>query len=403
MSLKIVVGNIYDASVDIAVDPQGLTLDKLKEAKTYDEQMDAKNLLDDCSKLNEWKVFITTSSEFKATKVIKIVEPMIQRSLCEYNINPIQILYSDAIALAIKEEAKSLAMPLMNCNGNELPIEENIRIALNALNEFSKSFPEKEVLFILKEGKEFDCYKQLHEEFDYFELNEDGLVKSPSSKDSEDLPKEEERKEEKKEEENVSKAEKIVFSGKKDEEVKKEEGKVPFFTLPTKIVLALCLILVLVGKLFPVVRVVGDSMYPTYKSGNFLVTTRQVNEIQRGDVVYFSLSKHIEDKAVAKKESKHYMVKRIVGMPGDSLICKDGVVYVNGKVEENAPKAPCEPEGMLENGVTLRSNEYFVMGDNRTNSFDSRSYGPINKEDMKGVIKYNIFGFFKGQGGRSKW
>ena len=403
MSLKIVVGNIYDANVGIAIDPKSLTLDKLKEAKTFDEKMDAKNLLDDCSKLNERKVFITTSSEFKAAKVIKIVEPMVQRDLHEYKFNPIQILYSDAIALAVKEEVKSLAMPLVNCDESDLPVGENIRIALNALTEFSQTFPDKEVLFVLKEGEEFDCYKQLHEGSDCFELDENGLVKPLSSKDSEDLPKEEPKKEE-----NISKSEKIIFSGEKDEEpkkdekVKKEEEKVPFFTLPTKIVLVLCLMIVMIGKMFPVVRVVGDSMYPTYKSGNFLVTTRQVDEVQRGDIVYFSLSKHIEDKEVAKKESKHYMVKRIVGMPGDSLICKDGTVYVNGKKEENAPNAPCEPEGMLENGVTLKNNEYFVMGDNRTNSFDSRSYGPINKEDMKGVIKYNIFGFFKGQNGRNK-
>lgn len=172
---------------------------------------------------------------------------------------------------------------------------------------------------------------------------------------------------------------------------KKKENKVSFFTPATNAFLLACLLILILGKTFPIVRVVGNSMSPTYKSGNLLITSKGVDDINRNDIVYFSLSRHISDKELSEKESKHYMIKRVVGIPGDHLICKNGYVYINGVKEIQASPIACDPIGLLESEIILKDNEYFVMGDNRINSFDSRSYGPINKEDMKGVIKYRIF------------
>ena len=74
-------------------------------------------------------------------------------------------------------------------------------------------------------------------------------------------------------------------------------------------------------------------------------------------------------------------------MPGDSLVIKDGILYINGEKETNNFDIPVMNDpGVLENTLKLKDDEYFVLGDNRNNSKDSRYYGVFNKKQIKGVI-----------------
>ena len=122
----------------------------------------------------------------------------------------------------------------------------------------------------------------------------------------------------------------------------------------------------------------GYSMLPTINDGDFLLCLRQ-KELQRGDIVYLL--------RVENHYYPHRMIKRIVGMPGDSLVIKDGILYINGEKETNNFDIPVMNDpGVLENTLRLKDDEYFVLGDNRNNSKDSRYYGVFNKKQIKGVI-----------------
>lgn len=97
---------------------------------------------------------------------------------------------------------------------------------------------------------------------------------------------------------------------------------------------------------------------------------------KKGDVVVF----------VPKgNKNTHYYVKRVVGVPGDTLYVEDGVLYVNGERSLLVTEAITDP-GILESEITLEIDEFFCIGDNPGSSDDSRSanVGPVKKEDMIG-------------------
>ena len=100
-------------------------------------------------------------------------------------------------------------------------------------------------------------------------------------------------------------------------------------------------------------------------------------------------------------EKSHYYVKRVIGVPGDKVQIKEGMVYVNGEPFEEAVEMPAILDAELAaEEITLGEDEYFVLGDNRNNSEDSRyaNIGNIKKEYMIGkawfiVSPYENFGF----------
>ena len=114
-------------------------------------------------------------------------------------------------------------------------------------------------------------------------------------------------------------------------------------------------------------RVSGESMSPTYTDGEIILYKRQFRSVAAGDVV------------VIRMASGENYIKRIVAVPGDTVEVTGGVLYVNGVAEtaSYAHGSTVLEEGTVTYPLTLQKNQYFVLGDNREHSTDSRSFGPI--------------------------
>lgn len=125
----------------------------------------------------------------------------------------------------------------------------------------------------------------------------------------------------------------------------------------------------------------GTSMDTTVRDGNWLLMARTdynpFVQPQRGDIVT----------AYWDDEDK-MLLKRVVAVPGDTLQIRDNVVYINGTaMPEDYIKEPMETEDLY---IQLGEEEYFLMGDNRNVSLDSRSIGTFPKGDIYGVMIANL-------------
>ena len=113
--------------------------------------------------------------------------------------------------------------------------------------------------------------------------------------------------------------------------------------------------------------VVGQSMAPTLNGGDEILVNRFVYKVTNpkpNDIIVFLPNGN---------EKSHYYVKRVVAVPGDQVLIADGVLYVNGEpYEEETEVTPMEDAGLAAEEITLGENEFFVLGDNRNNSEDSR-------------------------------
>ncbi|MDU2024647.1 MAG: signal peptidase I [Finegoldia magna] len=86
-----------------------------------------------------------------------------------------------------------------------------------------------------------------------------------------------------------------------------------------------------------------------------------------------------------------YLIKRIIACPGDNLVIEDGKVKVNGVEKNEFGETLIENDIKNKLNLKINENEYFVMGDNRRNSMDSRYFGCVKKEDIKGLLINNFF------------
>lgn len=134
------------------------------------------------------------------------------------------------------------------------------------------------------------------------------------------------------------------------------------------------------------------SMYPTLQVGDRIIVNKlsyDLHGIHRGDIVVFARPS-LEDQEYAD------LVKRVIGLPGETISSKGGHVYINGKrLDEpwlppgtdsytGALPGDAHPEFDLPGPVKIPAGEYYVMGDNRTDSEDSRFFGPIPKSLIVG-------------------
>lgn len=148
------------------------------------------------------------------------------------------------------------------------------------------------------------------------------------------------------------------------------------------VVLALAIFLIVYLFLLQPHQVRGQSMDPSFSDGEYLLTDKlsyRFGQPKRGDVVVFA----------APPNEKEDFIKRIVGLPGERVGIRDGKVYINGEVISEgylAQDTLTPPGSFLEEGkeVTIAAGEYFVIGDNRLHSSDSRAWGPVPKKNLVG-------------------
>lgn len=134
----------------------------------------------------------------------------------------------------------------------------------------------------------------------------------------------------------------------------------------------------------------GDSMETTLHSGDSLLiekVTYYFNDPERYDIIVFPY----------EYEEDVYYIKRIIGLPGETVQIIDGAVYIDGALLESEIYGTevMQYAGMAEMPIVLGDNEYFVLGDNRNNSSDSRypSVGIIDGDDIVGKAFYRIWPF----------
>ena len=147
------------------------------------------------------------------------------------------------------------------------------------------------------------------------------------------------------------------------------------------VIILVAVVLVRSFLVTPVI-VSGDSMNPTLTNGELMILNK-VAKIDRFDIVVVKLKKQ------GKSED---IIKRVIALPGETIACENGVIYVNDKKQEESYSV-----GRTEDfaKITLGDDEYFVMGDNRENSSDSRLFGPFKKSDIKGQTRLVLFPFKK--------
>lgn len=128
------------------------------------------------------------------------------------------------------------------------------------------------------------------------------------------------------------------------------------------------------------VRVDGDSMKNTLKNGDILLLYK-LGSINRLDIIVLDEEKDNEK-----------IIKRVIGLPGETVAIKKGKIYINDKVIDDEY---AYGETSDYDKVTLEDEEYFILGDNRLISKDSRYFGPIKKSEIKGKIVFRLFPFTK--------
>lgn len=135
-------------------------------------------------------------------------------------------------------------------------------------------------------------------------------------------------------------------------------------------------------------QVVGPSMSPTLENGDILIldkVTYRFFDIKRNDVIAFYSSK------------SKYLIKRVIGMPGDYIEFKNNQLYINNElVKEEYLNENVITEDFSLNSLgyqKIPEDMYFVVGDNRTNSSDSRDYdiGLIKEEDILGKVRFRLW------------
>lgn len=153
-------------------------------------------------------------------------------------------------------------------------------------------------------------------------------------------------------------------------------------------------LLILIGAIYLIVHYVGErtevngeSMYPSLEDGDNLIVDKisyHFSDPKRFDVVVFPF----------RYQEGTFYIKRIIGLPGETVQIYDGSIYINGKVlEESYGYETIRNPGLASDVVTLGEDEYFVLGDNRNNSADSRepSVGNIERSDIIGKAWLRIW------------
>ena len=145
------------------------------------------------------------------------------------------------------------------------------------------------------------------------------------------------------------------------------------------------------------VSMIGDSMNPILRNGDVVLVNRLVYNARRprrGDIIVFKPKGN---------ENSHYYIKRVIGLPGEKVEFRENEIYINGnRLEEKYQSTAVDRTGIVTEKMELGSDEYFVLGDDRENSEDSRDadVGNVKREHIFGKAWFVIsprdsFGFIK--------
>ncbi len=164
------------------------------------------------------------------------------------------------------------------------------------------------------------------------------------------------------------------------------------YEIGSTFVYGLLLFLVCLAVIFFVAQktvVEGGSMLPTLADGDNLIVDKlsyRFTEPRRYDIIVFHYP----------EEEDSYYIKRVIGLPGETVLIEDGQIYIDGVLlEENYGNAPIENPGRAISLITLGEDEYFVLGDNRKVSADSRdpAVGNVSRDQIVGKAFVCIYPF----------
>ena len=159
------------------------------------------------------------------------------------------------------------------------------------------------------------------------------------------------------------------------------------------IVIAVVIAVIIVQFIKPTI-VKEVSMQPNFYENNYLFIYKMAyklgGEPKKGDVVVFKSNLETQD------GTKKLLIKRVIGVPGDTVSIKDGEVYLNGKKAYQGYTKDGTPSGLVDN-LKVPEGKLFCMGDNRLNSQDSRSplVGLVDRDDLVGKAVFRLYPFNK--------
>lgn len=151
---------------------------------------------------------------------------------------------------------------------------------------------------------------------------------------------------------------------------------VEFIKDTSKYIIVIVVVLFIFAFVLGLQQVVGPSMQPNLKEGDILLVNKLVyrfKDVKRFDVVVLS-------------QNDKYMIKRIIGIPGDNIEYNNNNLYINGVLYEEKfiDKSNVKTEDFVLKYKSIPDNMYFVLGDNREDSQDSRDFGLVSKNDIVG-------------------
>jgi len=152
------------------------------------------------------------------------------------------------------------------------------------------------------------------------------------------------------------------------------------------VIIALVIVIPIRYFLFQPFIVKGQSMEPNFENGNYLIIDElsfRFRDPRREEVVVFRYPRNPSQR----------FIKRIIGLPGEKIEIKAGSIMVNDQILDESEYLPfgLQTPGNIQ--ISLNENEYFVLGDNRISSFDSRQWGPLPRKNIIGRVYFRAWPF----------